>query len=453
MPKQIEDYMRSLELDAYVVGGAVRDELLGGDPKDADFLVPGVDIAGLREALAPHGRTEELVVANRPVGVRFYPRDRELRARTPAGIEVAPPRREVSTGPGRHDFEIVVDPAASVEDDLARRDFTVNAVARRLADGMLVDPFGGRDDLIGRVLRTVSPRSFGEDPLRIVRGLRFVSQLGLEPEEQTLEQMREYADSVRLVSAERIGGGIAADGLGELSKLLLGARPAKALRLARDTGVLVALIPEFAPAIGFHAKHTEHSLTVDEHTFAVVQAAADAGDTLRVRLATLFHDLGKPSGAGDHAAAGADVADAVMRRLRYPNELRREVVELVRIHPYYLEAGDSLEARRLLAAHGDRLVADLLAHWRADVTGRDQTAKTAAKLERIARFGEIVAAERQSPHRLADLAVNGRDLIALGYREGPELGRTLAVLLDEVVEDPSRNERERLLERARELRA
>lgn len=445
--------MRSLDVDAYVVGGAVRDELLGGDPKDADFLVPGVDIARLRDVLAPHGRTEELVVADRPVGVRFYPRDPELRARAPAGIEVAPPRREGSTGPGRHDFDIVVDPAATIEDDLARRDFTVNAMARRLADGMLVDPFGGRDDLVHRVLRTVSPRSFGEDPLRIVRGLRFVSQLGLEPDEQTREQMREHADSVRLVSGERIGGGIAADGLGELSKLLLGARPAKALRLARDTNVLVALIPEFAPAIGFHAKHTEHSLTVDEHTFAVVQAAADAGDTLRVRLATLFHDLGKPSGAQDHAAAGAQVADAVMRRLRYPNELRREVVELVRVHPFYLETGDALEARRLLARHGDRLVADLLAHWQADVTGRDQTPKTAAKLERIARFGETVAAERRSPHRLGDLAVDGRDLIAVGYREGPELGKTLGVLLDEVVEDPSRNERDALLARARELLA
>jgi tRNA nucleotidyltransferase (CCA-adding enzyme) len=360
----------------------------------------------------------------------------------------------VSTGPGRHDFDIVVDPTATIEDDLARRDFTVNAMARRLADGALVDPFGGRDDLIRGALRTVSPRSFGEDPLRIVRGLRFVSQLGLEPDEQTLEQMREHADSVRLVSGERVGGGIAADGLGELSKLLLGARPAKALRVARDTGILVALIPEFAPVIGFEAKPRDHKLTLDEHIFSVVQSASDAGDTLRVRLATLFHDLGKPHvSLLDHAAAGAEIADAVMRRFRYPNGLRREVVELVRIHPYRLESGDSLEARRLLAAHGDRLVADLLAHWRADVTGRDQTPKTAAKLARIARFGEVVAAERRSPHRLGDLAVDGRDLIALGYREGPELGKTLGVLLDEVVEDPSRNERDTLLTRARELLA
>src|SRR6184192_3659211 len=123
----LENYVRSLGLDAYLVGGAVRDELLGHESKDADFLVPGVDIEGLRAVLEPHGRTEELVVAGRPVGVRFYPRDAEMRRRVRTGIEVAPPRREVSTGPGRHDFEIVVDPNASVEDDLRRRDFTVNS--------------------------------------------------------------------------------------------------------------------------------------------------------------------------------------------------------------------------------------------------------------------------------------------------------------------------------------
>src|SRR5947199_3579895 len=110
--ERIEGYVRSLGLDAYVVGGAVRDALLGRDSKDADFLVPGVDIAGLRDALAPHGRTEDLVVAGRAVGVRFYPSDRQIRRVVRSGVELAPPRREVSTGPGRHDFEIVVDPSA-----------------------------------------------------------------------------------------------------------------------------------------------------------------------------------------------------------------------------------------------------------------------------------------------------------------------------------------------------
>src|SRR5215831_5433092 len=196
MRTEIEDYVRSLELDAYLVGGAVRDDLLGIDSKDADFLVPGVDTEGLRTALAAHGRVEDLVVADRLVGIRLHPDDRRIRKLTRTGIEFAPPRKEVSTGPGRHDFEIVADASLSVEDDMRRRDFTVNAMARRLETGEIVDPLGGREDLARRRLRTVSRTSFAEDPLRLVRALRFVSQLGFDPDEELLAQMREEAPAV-----------------------------------------------------------------------------------------------------------------------------------------------------------------------------------------------------------------------------------------------------------------
>src|SRR5438067_3115531 len=172
--KEIEDYVRSLGLDAYLVGGAVRDELLGLDSKDADFLVPKVDTEGLRAALTRHGRIEDLIVADRLVGVRLHPNDGRVRNLTRAGIEFAPPRKEVSTGPGRHDFEIVADPSLSVEDDMRRRDFTVNAMARRLETGELVDPLGGQEDLAAHRLPTVSPHSFREAPLRLVRALRLV---------------------------------------------------------------------------------------------------------------------------------------------------------------------------------------------------------------------------------------------------------------------------------------
>jgi tRNA nucleotidyltransferase/poly(A) polymerase len=467
--RQIEEYVRSLELDAYVVGGAVRDELLGADSKDADFLVPGVDIEGLREALSAHGRTEQLVVAGRGVGVRHYPRDRQLRALVPAGIELAPPRREVSTGPGRHDFEIVVDPAAPVEEDLARRDFTINAMARRLADGTLVDPYGGGSDLASRTLRTVSRNSFAEDPLRIVRGLRFVSQLGLEPDEPTLAQMLEEAAGVALVSGERIGGGIHADGLGELSKLLLGKEPARALRLARDTGVLVELLPEFASAIGFEQESRYHDLTVDEHTFETVQAAADAGFSLAVRLAALFHDLGKPEVAWrgtdgrlhyyarpgysnrSHEQVSADLAAQALSRLRYPNDLRSRVLRIVRAHMLDPGRGDAVRARRLLARYGRALTFELLDHKEADLRGKGQPPDP-EDVERLTRFRETVRAELKNPYRLRHIAVDGRDLLAIGYEPGPQLGKTLHALLDDVIRDPERNTREYLLERARELK-
>jgi putative nucleotidyltransferase with HDIG domain len=371
MDTEVEDFVRSLGLDAYVVGGAVRDELLGHESRDADFLVPGVDTHGLKRALAPHGRVEDLVVADRLVGVRLHPRDPRIRRRAPAGIELAPPRKEVSTGPGRHDFEIVADPSLTVEQDMGRRDFTVNAMARRLSTGEIVDPLGGREDLRRGLLRAVGPTTFAEDPLRLVRALRFVSQLGLEPDEPTLEQMRAEADAVRLVSGERVGGGLHADGLGELSKLLLGLEPARALRLARDTGVLVSLLPEFERAIGFEQESRYHDLTVEEHTFAVVQAAADRKRSLAVRLAALFHDLGKPHVAWrgtdgrlhyyakpgyaqrSHEQAGAELARAALLRLRYPNALRDRVVRIVRHHMFKVGKGDPVHARRFLAKYGD----------------------------------------------------------------------------------------------------
>jgi putative nucleotidyltransferase with HDIG domain len=471
MRQEIEDYVRGLGLDAYLVGGAVRDELLGLDSRDADFLVPGLDTEGLRAALTPYGRVEDLVVADRLVGLRLHPDDGEIRTLTRAGIEFAPPRKEISTGPGRHDFEIVADPSLSVDEDMRRRDFTVNAMARRLATGDLVDPLGGQADLEARRLRTVSPQSFREDPLRLVRALRFVSQLGFQPDDELLEQMREEAPAVKLVSGERIGGGLAADGMGELSKLLLGAEPAQALRFARDTGVLVELLPEFGPAIGFDQESRYHDLTVDEHTFAVVQAAADLGYSLAVRLAALFHDLGKPQSAWrgrddrlhyyakpgfaehGHDQVGAELAAGALLRLRYPNRLRQRVVRIVRRHMFQPGKGDALRARRFLRRHGDELAFDLIDHKHADLLGKRGTGgepPPLGEIEALLRFREVVGLQRANPHRLRDLAIDGDDLIAAGFKPGPQLGRILHDLLDTVVEKPALNTRDELLARAKE---
>jgi tRNA nucleotidyltransferase (CCA-adding enzyme) len=469
MRRELEDYVDSLGLDAYLVGGAVRDELLGLDSKDADFLVPGVDTDGLKAALALHGRVEDLVVNGRLVGARLYPRDPKIRRLAPAGIEFAPPRKEVSTGPGRHDFEIAADATLSVEEDMRRRDFTVNAIARRLSTGEIVDPLNGRKDLERRVLRTVSPSSFAEDPLRLVRALRFVSQLGFDVDESTRKQMRAEAKSVRLVSGERIGGGLSADGMGELSKLLLGKEPARALRLARDTGVLVELLPEFERAIGFDQESRYHSLTVDEHTFEVVQAAADQQRSLAVRLAALFHDLGKPHvawrgtdgrlhyyakpGFSDksHEQVGAELAQTALSRLRYPNALRSHVLPIVRHHMFQLGKADGLRARRFLAKHGDEVAFELVEHKEADYLGKpgEDGKPPLGDIEKLHRFRQVLKRERKEPHRLADLAVDGNDLLRLGFKPGPELGHVLRELLHEVVDDPAANTRAALLRRAR----
>jgi tRNA nucleotidyltransferase (CCA-adding enzyme) len=369
----------------------------------------------------------------------------------PSGIEITPPRAERSSGPGHRDFAILSGPDISIADDMARRDFTVNAIARRLSDGALIDPFDGVADLERRELRTVSPKSFSEDPLRILRGLRLVSQLGFTLPAETLEQMRRDVPGLAHVSAERIGGGIAADGLGELSKLLLGREPARALRLARDTGVLELIVPEFAAAVGHQPGSARQPQTLDEHIFAVVQNASNEGASLEVLLATLFHDLGKPAVERDHARAGAEIAGSTLARLRYPTVLRKEVVAIVRDHAYDLEpwrGSDqaALATRRFLAAHGARRAGQLVSHKRADLSAKVVPEWELEAFERLAV--ELVVA-RDQPHRLSDLEVNGNELIAIGFTPGPQLGQVLGYLLARVVDEPALNEREQLLALAR----
>jgi tRNA nucleotidyltransferase (CCA-adding enzyme) len=449
---EVRAYIRSLGLDAYVVGGAVRDELLGIPHKDEDFLVPGFDQEGLRAALSPHGRVEDLEVHGQLVGVRFYPRDPEIRALAQAGIEITPPRVEQTTGPGHTDFTIVADPAIPLEQDMARRDFTINAMARRLETGELIDPFGGVADLEQRRLRTVSPTSFRDDPLRLLRGLRLVSQLGFDLANGTLEQMRAEAGGIRYVSGERIGGGLGADGMGELSRLLLGSDPARALRIARDTGVLVAFLPEFEDVIGHDLGSDRQPVPLDEHVFLVVQQLADSDAGLAVRLAGLLHDLGKPEAdrTGEkHAAVAASIAGRVLHRLRYPTRLRQRVVAIVASHAFHTEGPwTPARARRFLADHGDELAFDLVEHKLSDLRAKHVPED---ELERTHELQRALGAERTSPHRISDLAVDGNDLLKLGFTEGPRLGEVLRLLLDDVIDDPSRNEREHLLERAQEL--
>jgi tRNA nucleotidyltransferase/poly(A) polymerase len=253
--------------------------------------------------------------------------------------------------------------------------------------------------------------------------------------------------------------------MGELSKLLLGAHASKALRMARDTGVLIRVLPEYEAAIGFDQDSERHELPLDEHHFEAVQAGPPE---LGVRLALLLHDLGKPDaawraddgglnyhanpelGKRAHEEIGAELAGSVLRRLRYPTALSERVVRIVRAHAFMPpERDDPVEARRFLARHGEALAADLVAHKEADLRAKSRPVDD--DLAALAAFRQLLEREASSPHRLSDLAISGSDLLALGYREGPALGRTLRTLLAEVVDDPRRNEREALLRRAKEL--
>ena len=421
--KAIEDYVGSLGLDAYLVGGAVRDELLGRDSKDADFLVAGVDTDGLRAALEPHGKVDDLVVAGRPVGLRLYPRSAELRALAPAGIEFAPPRRERSTGPGRHDFEIVVDPNASVEDDLARRDFTVNAIARRLADGELVDPFRGRGgprarrpahglaaqllrgSAAARARRCASSRSSASSPTRR-RCARCTSE----------------AASVQLVSGERIGGGLAVGRDGRAVEAAARPRaapgaPARARHgRARRAAAGVRARGRLRPGEPLPRPHRRRA-----HVRGRPGDGRRTASPLRVRLAALFHDLGKPHvgwrgrdgrlhfyarpGNRDHADVGAELADGALQ----PAALSDRAARAGRAHrPLpHVQHRQGRHAARAAAAgalrRGARARPARPQGGRPARQGPTTGRATSTSSSGCARFRAVVEQERSSPHRLSDL--------------------------------------------------
>jgi tRNA nucleotidyltransferase (CCA-adding enzyme) len=428
--------------EVYEVGGSLRDELLGREPKDVDFLVRGHAVEELLTLCRQSAKAEELRVAGRLVGVRFWPSwgPRE-------GIEIVPPRREQPIAPGEPgytgnphtDFRIEPDPELPVRDDLERRDFTVNAMARDVRSGEWIDPFGGREDLQAGVLRAVHETAFRDDPLRILRGLARQSLDGLQPDAVTSALMTAAAPRISGLSAERVRE--------ELERVLAGDAAVTALRFARDIGALAAALPEWAPCIGWDQHSKTQAYTLDEHILHVLEAAVHDGAGREQRLAALWHDTGKPhaSGAREHAEAGARIARGALRRLTYDNDTVAVVTALVREHSYGEDRDPAAQsARAFLARVGRAHARDLLALRRWDRAGRGVEIPP----ERVAarqRFEALVETEWEQPVALGDLAVRGDDLMASGVAEGPAVGAALRTLLAAVVLDPSLNEREALL--------
>jgi len=443
MPDELRRRMAELPFrELYEVGGSLRDELLGRAPKDVDFLVRGHDVEELLTLCRRYGKADELRVAGRLVGVRFWPSWGPR-----AGIEVVPPRRETPiaagepgfTGNPHTDFRIEPDPELPVRDDLERRDFTVNAMARDVRTGEWIDPFGGRDDLRARVLRAVHATAFRDDPLRILRGVARCSIDGLQPDAGTRELMTAAAPRIAELSVERVRE--------ELERTLAGFGAADALRLARDVGALDAALPEWAACIGVDQHSATQAYSLDEHILHVLDAAVHEHAAREPRLAAFWHDVGKPVAAGErpHAEAGANITRAALRRLTYDNDTVATVTNLVREHSYNEDREPSPHAaRRFLARVGREHARDLLALRRWDRIGRGVPIAP-AQVARREHFEHLVEQEWDQPVALADLAVRGDDLMATGVAEGPAVGETLRRLLAAVVDEPSLNQRETLL--------
>ena len=377
----------------------MRDELLGLPHADEDFLVPGVDQAGLRALLEPHGRVEDMEVHGQLVGVRLFPRDRAVRALAPAGIELTPPRAERSTGPGHRDFAIVSDASIELEEDMARRDFTINAMAMRLDGGDLIDPFGGRRrPRPPRACAPSRPTSFRDDPLRLLRGLRFVSQLGfdLDAGDTGPDATGGAGARPRLGRADRRRDQGRRDGgaLEAPARPRAGAGAATRARHRRPHPD----DPRVRAAIGYSLAPDRQPLPLEEHLFAVVQSAADGGASLAVRLACLLHDLGKPEAdATDaaHAAVGARLAPIALEAAPVSHARPAPRRRIVAGHAFRLDGAiDGLAARRFLAEHGDALALDLVSHKAADLGAKPVPAH---ELEALARLAGAARARALQP--------------------------------------------------------
>lgn len=367
------------------------------------------------------------------------------------GFEVTTLRGETTYSDGRRpDAVQFVDDIVA---DLARRDFTVNALAYDPTESKLVDPFGGALDLKRRVLKAVGNPSerFAEDGLRVLRAARFVATLEMSLDRSTESAIEPSLSTYRKVSAERIRD--------EWVKTMKARRPSAAFEIMKKHGLLAITAPEMLESVGCE-QNRYHAYDVWGHAMACLDGCPPFAV---LRMAGLLHDIGKPrtressEKTGDytfygHERVGAEMADPLLARLRFSTDERERIVALIRHHLICYEASWSDSAvRRWIRRVTPELLEDLYALNRADVLGKGlDPAEDLRQLEALRAHVQRVV-EAGAALSVRDLRINGKDLIALGLRPGPLFGTILDKLLEAVLDDPTLNEREALLERAREL--
>ncbi len=429
---------------AWVVGGCVRDLLLdaghGGLEVRNDW-----DIA--TDARPEH--VQQLFRRVIPTGIEHGTVTVLL---GDTGYEVTTLRGEVGYSDGRRpDAVHFVDDIVA---DLARRDFTVNAIAYDPLDGALHDPFGGLEDLAARRLRAVGAASerFAEDGLRVLRAARFVATLEFDLDPDTASAIEPSLSSYRKVSAERIRD--------EWLKAMTARVPSRAFEVMREHGLLAVTAPELLESVGCE-QNAFHAYDVWGHAMRCLDGCPPQPV---LRMAGLLHDVGKPRSRAfseesrdftfyQHERIGAEMAEPLLLRLRFSNEERASIVALVRHHLVCYEPSWSDAAvRRWIRRVGPELLEQLYLLNAADVSakGRDASADLAALAELRRRVATVLAAG--AALKVSDLEVDGRDLMQeLGLAPGPLLGKILRALLEEVTDDPGKNQRDALLARARDL--
>lgn len=428
------DKLEAAGFEAWAVGGCVRDMVRWMTPHDYDLCTNA-----LPEQIKQVFAAERLVLSGEKHGTVAVVTEQGL-------VEITTFRTEGGYQDSRHPDWVKF--VKNIEEDLSRRDFTVNAMAYSPTRGF-ADPFGGRKDLKNRCLRAVGDpeKRFQEDALRILRGVRFAIRYRLTPEKKTLKAMTDQVGLLDQLAKERI--------FEELCKLL---PRAKAADLIRYQKILVQVIPQLEPAVNFDQRSPHHAYDVFTHIAYVVE---NTPPQLPLRWAALLHDIGKPetcyldeTGRGhfpDHAKAGARMANEVLLQLKAPTALREQVTALIERHMVPLEPDKKL-LRRRLARYGVQGVEDLYALQLADFSSKGVIRKRDE--EEHFRQVRLILDEilrEDACLQLKDLAVKGADLMELGMEPGPKLGAVLSKLLEQVVDEELPNEKQALLEAAKGL--
>ena len=438
MPDRVHKIIEILEAagyEAYAVGGCVRDSILGREPNDWDITTS----AKPEETKSLFARTIDTGIKHGTVTVML---DKE-------GFEVTTYRIDGIYEDNRHPKEVTF--TASLEEDLKRRDFTVNAMAYNKRTG-LVDIFGGLADIEQGIIRCVgnAEERFTEDALRMLRAVRFSAQLGYEIEEKTKQAIRRLAPNLNKISAERIQA--------ELVKLVTSPHP-DYLRTAYETGITKQILPEFDICMETNQNNPHHCYNVGEHILHSMQATSP--DKV-LRLGMLFHDIAKPQTLSideegithnkGHAELGEKMTKQILRRLKFDNDTIDKVSKIVLYHDQEVGLTPS-GVRRAVNRMGEEIFTMLFAVQYADVLAQSDYLRE-EKLQKLTYKKEIYEGicQRKECLNLKDLAVTGSDLIALGIPAGRQIGVILNDLLDIVLEEPARNTREELLRICKEKR-
>ncbi len=437
--------------EAYAVGGCVRDLLLGQKPKDWDVTTNAMP-EKIRE-IFPESFYENKFFT---VTVKTGSEDETLRE-----IEVTTFRAEGRYEDKRHPED--VKPAKTLGEDLARRDFTVNALALDLSKSdfhfVVVDPFGGQKDLEQKLIRAVGEpeERFGEDALRMLRAARLATELGFTIELKTKEAIIKNSGWLQAISKER-----ARD---EFSKLLMSERAWPGLELLHEVGLLKHIVPELEVGIGC-GQNKHHIFPVWEHNMRALDYAAKQNWPLDVRMGALLHDVAKPhTKQGDgpnstfygHDVVGSKMAVQILSRLRYPEAFIEKMSKLVRWHLFrYDYEADEVQTtdssiRRLIRNVGVENIEDLVKVRMCDRVGSGVPKAVPYRLRHFQFRVEKILREHEAV-KVTMLKVGGEDVMKiLGIQPGPKVGHVLNALLEEVMDDPKKNEREHLEKRVAEL--